>query len=91
MAGAIALSMGLCQVALLAIRWDPNGGRLAPDEWLVNLGNPAAAVIGGWLGLRLAGRWRPDPGWIDRLGRILGWTWIATFLFEQVGWALNLR
>jgi hypothetical protein len=33
-------------------------------------------VAGAWLALALGGRWRSERSWIDRLGRILGLTWI---------------
>jgi hypothetical protein len=45
------------------------------------------AVIGAWLALAAPGRWRPEPTWIDRLGRALGLTWIAVSL---VTWTLLL-
>ena len=35
------------------------------------------AVAAVWLVLALSGRWRPEKSWIDRLGRMLGVTWIA--------------
>jgi hypothetical protein len=41
-------------------------------------------VAGSWIALFLAGRWRPERSWIDRLGRLIGWFWIAAaihFLF----------
>ena len=38
-----------------------------------------SAVLGSWLALSLAGRWRSEPGWIDRSGRVLGWYWIVMF------------
>lgn len=34
------------------------------------------AVAGAWLAQRLLGCWRPEPSWIDRLGRALGATWV---------------
>ena len=37
----------------------------------------AAVVPVGWLLLLANRRWRPEPGWIDRAGRVLGWAWIA--------------
>lgn len=40
------------------------------------------AVAAAWLALVLSGRWRPERGWIDRLGRGLGALWIA-FIFLQ--------
>ncbi len=30
-----------------------------------------------WILLALGRRQRPEPGWIDRSGRLLGWGWIA--------------
>ena len=38
-------------------------------------------VAGAWLVLALSGRWRADPGAIDRLGRLLGGLWIGWLLF----------
>jgi len=29
-----------------------------------------------WAILLLGRRWRPEPGWIDRAGRVIGWGWI---------------
>jgi hypothetical protein len=39
---------------------------------------PAVAAV--WLFLALSGRWRPERSWIDRLGRLLGATWIVISL-----------
>jgi hypothetical protein len=36
-----------------------------------------AAVIVAWTMLWASGRWRPERGWLDRAGRLLGWYWIA--------------
>ena len=35
------------------------------------------AVVAAWLVLALGGRWRPERGWIDRLGRLLGIGWVV--------------
>lgn len=35
-------------------------------------------VLVGWLVLALNTMWRPEPSWIDRLGRVMGAFWIAT-------------
>lgn len=35
------------------------------------------SVAGSWLMLALTRRWRPEAGWIDRAGRILGIGWIG--------------
>ena len=34
-------------------------------------------MAGSWLTLSLNRRWRPEPTWLDRLGRALGLYWIA--------------
>ena len=39
---------------------------------------PAVAAV--WTVLALSGRWRPEGSWIDRLGRLLGATWILISL-----------
>jgi hypothetical protein len=36
------------------------------------------AVAGAWLALALSGRWRPEPDWLDRTGRVLGLLWIVS-------------
>jgi hypothetical protein len=38
------------------------------------------AVLGAWLFLLFSGCWRPEPTWIDRLGRALGALWIVLTL-----------
>ncbi|WP_165228100.1 hypothetical protein [Aquisphaera insulae] len=46
--------------------------------WLVVYGDRVGfTVAGAWLLLRLAGLWRAEATWIDRLGRIMGWLWIG--------------
>ncbi len=36
-----------------------------------------AAVASAWMILWLDRRWRAEPSWVDRLGRVLGVLWIA--------------
>jgi hypothetical protein len=36
-----------------------------------------ASVASTWMLAWLGGRWKAEPTWIDRLGRGLGWAWIA--------------
>jgi hypothetical protein len=62
---------------------DPLTGRL-----LVVYGDQVGfAVAGAWLSLMLAGRWRPERTWIDRLGRAVGWCWLGLAI---VLWAHSL-
>jgi hypothetical protein len=43
--------------------------------------DPVGAAVGaGWLVQAWGGRWRPEPGWLDRAGRVLGASWILVFL-----------
>ena len=43
---------------------------------------PGIAVLTAWAAvLRIAG-WRPEPNWIDRVGRLLGAWWIAMILLH---------
>lgn len=41
----------------------------------------AWATAASWLVLAVGGRWRPEPDWIDRAGRVIGITWIAAIPF----------
>lgn len=43
-----------------------------------------AAVAGAWLALALAGVWRPEPGWIDRSGRLVGLALITADMLKLV-------
>jgi len=44
----------------------------------------AAAVLGTWSLLIFNRRWRPEPSWIDRLGRCLGIYWLAAGLLVPI-------
>ena len=36
----------------------------------------SSTVIGSWFALAMTRRWRADPSWIDRTGRIMGFYWL---------------
>jgi hypothetical protein len=56
------------------------GGWLKVELFAYPIG---VAVGAGWVNLLVCGRWRPEPEWIDRLGRAVGSCWIAmTFLIS---------
>jgi hypothetical protein len=40
----------------------------------------AFAIAGAWLWRWISGRWRPEPTWVDRLGRATGWIWLILAL-----------
>jgi hypothetical protein len=48
----------------------------------------ASVVVVCWSLLAMGRRWRPEPGWIDGIGRALGWSWIvwgfSTLILEIV-------
>jgi hypothetical protein len=60
---------------------------LLPDR-LDSITGPWIAVGGtvavAWLVLAVSGNWRVEPGWIDRLGVLLGATAISAALFGLV-------
>jgi hypothetical protein len=47
---------------------------------MIQRGYVAAAVAGAWFVLAVAGWWRPQPTWIDRLGRAAGFLWTVPYL-----------
>jgi hypothetical protein len=50
----------------------------------------AAVVPISWAILIANRRWRPEPGWIDGSGRIVGWIWIAwMFAWPLIYWLAN--
>jgi hypothetical protein len=88
-AGMVAIIAGLCRPVLSALRAQYFAGspaarsfRFYHNFWYIHgipIG-PAVATI--WIALALSWRWRPERGWIDVLGRIIGWLWIV-FMFVQ--------
>ena len=40
------------------------------------------AILITWSSLLITRRWRPEPSWIDRMGRLLAVLWIATIFFQ---------
>lgn len=93
-----------CAVAIVtaidAISWTIYGAQLDPQHarqmlaryWRGHSQHPGPAVALTWLGLALSRRWRPEPGWLDRLGRAVGALWLLTLLCDwRFGrWAFNI-
>lgn len=44
----------------------------------------AFSVAGGWLTLALGGRWRAEPDWVDRGGRLVGAGWLGVLLLYWI-------
>ncbi len=69
---ALLALLSLMIPALRGTGGDPLNGFLV-------LGSSACgfAVAVSWMTLVLVGRWRPERGWIDRMGRVLGLYWMS--------------
>lgn len=86
MACLFATSVCAIEVGFLAARlaWDADSYQWPRDYFkAVLLGSfpLGAAVATCWATLILGGRWAPEPTWIDRLGRLLGATWLVVVAF----------
>jgi hypothetical protein len=52
-------------------------------------------VVGGgsvalaWVVLAISGRWRREPGWIDRMGQIVGAAWVMTAALIVAAWTMG--
>ncbi len=57
-----------------------------PNYWRGNFEHIATAVAAVWLGMFLSRRWWAEPGWIDRLGRVIGFAWLLDLL---LGWPFS--
>jgi hypothetical protein len=88
-AGTVAIIAGLCRPVLstLHAQFFAAGQAARPFRFYHNFWylyglpvGPAVAAI--WIALALSGRWRAERGWIDVLGRVIGWLWIV-FMFVQ--------
>ena len=66
---------------------------MIPSAWTLSfrLLEPVGhVVLVAWLVLAVSGRWRLEPGWIDRFGRAIGGSWIALSL-AWAGWLIYNR
>jgi hypothetical protein len=79
--GAVTLWLGLKTLLLVLMgvgvpqKWALVRAYMGDGVALVSWAAPA--VAGSWLVLVLSGRWRPDRGWFDRSGRVLGASWLV--------------
>jgi len=49
--------------------------------WIIRLPWNGEVVAVAWILLWLSGRWRSEPSWIDRAGRVLGVYWVVSGVF----------
>jgi len=89
---AIILSLRLVNLAIIFIvyvvwvRAEPALGWLS--WWFQDAGElplipseMGCGVAAAWIIQAVGGRWRPEPSWIDRMGRVLGMFWIGMVPF----------
>ncbi len=62
--------------------WDYVSSMWTGDESVLIPSEIGCAVAAAWTIQIIGGRWRPEPCWIDRAGRLLGAFWIATTPFS---------
>jgi hypothetical protein len=99
--GMAACSAALLVTAFDTITWSIHWALLDPGNELLRMLLPPVywpshthhvgqAVAVTWLGLLLSRRWRPEPGWIDRFGRLIGILWLLTMLLDSrlSGWVV---
>src|SRR5262249_5094811 len=60
------------------------------DHFLNTMAMIGVSVGSSWVLLPVSGRWRPEPTWIARAGRVLGWFWIA-ILPLTTWWDFHVR
>jgi hypothetical protein len=71
-----ALLFWVARVPWICVAWDVKENVSdVYNAWLEMGRIVEAAVPAAWASLALAGRWRPEPSWIDRAGRCVGVVW----------------
>lgn len=93
-AALAALSLG---AALLVFSEWANPRRMlsdfasdAPEFLLVFAPVIQTGLLCSWMTLAVTGRWRAEPSWIDRAGRLIGIVWLTGFPFTAVFWLTEL-
>jgi hypothetical protein len=89
---AACLAVSAASLLSLCYGWDHpylsfTGARSAMSTAALRAAQPlplAAAVAGTWLVLWFDRRWRPEPSWIDRLGRCFGLYWLGAGLIVPI-------
>jgi hypothetical protein len=95
----VAVMMLAVQGTLMGIAWAAkdvpglsvcaplNGFTAAPICYsLLGIGQ---VVLGVWLVQAASGRWRAEPSWIDRIGRLVGVGWIAASCYQEIAGYIN--
>jgi hypothetical protein len=70
--------------------WPPRNLLFETDHFLSTAALIGVSVAANWIVLRASGAWRSERGWIDRVGLVLGWFWIA-ILPLSAWWDFHMR
>jgi hypothetical protein len=76
--GIIVLTLMLCLDEQNYVQDHPE----AEYPWLIVHSRISMAVPAAWFILAWSGRWRSEPSWIDRTGRVLGAYWIGLLIYH---------
>jgi hypothetical protein len=68
----------------MAVAWARALDDFKPDQLTVVASLVGLAVALAWIVMKARRQWKPEPGWIDGLGRVLGWGWIAMIVGGMV-------
>jgi hypothetical protein len=80
---AIVTAIDVISRAIYVLLLEPPHAReMLARYWRGNSQHLGPAVAVTWLGLFLSRRWRPEPGWLDRIGRVIGVFWLLTLLCD---------
>jgi hypothetical protein len=60
----------------------PNELAWGPHDWPILESRIPPAVVSAWFVLALCGRWRAEPSWMDRTGRVFGSFWVGLWMFR---------
>jgi hypothetical protein len=87
----VALFLAIGKAVVASTEPESSLQRLFPRSFLADysfaLQEMAPYVVAtAWLMLALSGRWRSEPSWIDRLGRIIGVFWVGLL---PLSWIAN--
>ena len=80
---SLALWVDNVITSILGVGWAEEPWEFLPQQ-IIDPTPPAIAVGSVWAVLALDRRWRPEPRWLDRLGRFLGAYWLADALVVPI-------
>jgi hypothetical protein len=93
MAACNAVALIAVYQVLHLLSWSLIRAPLSQPIWTFVAGcqpSISAAVAAAWLTLAMSGRWRAEPDWIDRAGRVAGACWLGLVIVEWIALLVGL-